>query len=304
MEYSIVIPVYESSASLAALNTKLLETFRALEKPFEILYVDDFSKDNSWEVLLQLKENTPGSVKLIRLAKNYGQHNATLCGIKHASGDYVFTIDDDLQYSPEDLPLLLSEMKKSKADLVYGEGARHTNAAKKIGGQLWQLGAKTLNQGIGRGSSMRLLNQALKKKLVSHVQPVVFLDEILFWYTQKIGFVAVQTSPRAHGKSGYSRFKIISLVLQLSFTYSTVPLRLLVFLGGSLSALAFVLALYFAVRKLFFDVNVAGFTALIVAIMFSTSLILISLAVVGQYLSNIFGILNQKPTYSISESRL
>ena len=111
VEYSIVIPVYNSEKTLAKLVSRIQSTFKELNKSFELIFVDDCSQDNSWPVLQQLHKDYP-NLKIIRLLRNFGQHNATLCGFSQVSGKFVITMDDDLQHPPEEIPKLINEINK------------------------------------------------------------------------------------------------------------------------------------------------------------------------------------------------
>lgn len=304
MKYSIVIPVYNSALILEELNNRLHETLDSIGDTYEIIFVDDASPDNSWEKLLDLKDKFPQTVKLIRFAKNYGQHSATLCGLKFVSGRYVITIDDDLQNIPEDIPLLINEILKKEADLVYGIGIKNHPKWRLAGSYLWKFGARKIDKGLGNGSSFRIFTSEIKEKLIQHQQSIIFIDELLFWYTSNIEYVTVKHFSRKEGKSNYGPLKMFRFILGLSFNYGTTPLKLLTYFGVIASFFSFLLGLFFIVRKIFYNVSVPGFTATIVTILFSTSVILIGIGIIGKYLNNIFILLNNRPTFSIREKKL
>src|SRR5690554_2210927 len=120
MEYSIVIPVFNSERSLPELGNRIMAVFKNISEKYEIIFVDDFSQDNSWKVLVDIKHENPDRIRLFRLGKNFGQHNATICGFHQARGKWIITIDDDLQQAPEDIPLLIERQRKTGANIVYG----------------------------------------------------------------------------------------------------------------------------------------------------------------------------------------
>lgn len=306
MKYSVVIPVYNSQNSLNELFQRLKKTFESFESEttYEVIFVDDFSKDESWGVLKSLKKEHPEHLKIIRLAKNYGQHNAIFCGFRNSTGERIITIDDDLQQAPEDIVLLVNRMDDTDADLVYGVGGNKHSVSRKIGSDLYKKGSKYIDKKYGEGSSYRLLTSSLLKKVIAHKQHFIFIEELLFWYTEWIEVVKVQHHPRKSGKSGYSPLKIFRLVVKSSVNYSNWPLKFMIYGGGFLSLLFFLIGLYFIYKKIFIGVLVPGFTALIVAIFFSTSILLLCFGIVGKYLFNIYDILNDKPTYSIKEAFL
>ncbi len=296
-----IVPVYNSEKSLKPL---FLQLKKALENyKWEVVFVDDFSLDKSWKVLNQLKEENPQHVKAIRLAKNYGQHNATFCGFNFVTADYVVTIDDDLQYLPAEIPLLLKTLKKENADLVYGIGNQQHAAYRKLGSKIFKFGTKALEDGIGQGSSFRLFTKDLLEKVVKHNQHFIYLDELLYWYTENIGFVEVTHQKRQVGKSNYNAFKIFNILKNTTLAYGKWPLKFMVYGGSFFSFVSFLTGLYFIAKKLIFGIAVPGFTALMVSILFSTSLILLCFGILGKYLMNVYVLLNQKPAYSIKEMR-
>ena len=120
MDVSVIIPVYNSEQTLEELFGKIKITFEELGKSYEIIAIEDGSSDNSWEVLESLKKEYPSLLTIIRLTKNYGQHNATLCGFEYSSGELLITIDDDMQICPSEIKKLYSQYREAEADLIYG----------------------------------------------------------------------------------------------------------------------------------------------------------------------------------------
>ena len=304
MKYSIVIPVYNSEDSLEELYTRISETLKKNGHEFEVIFVDDFSNDNSWDRLLKIKSANLKSVKLIRLAKNYGQHNATFCGFKYTTGERVITIDDDLQYAPEDILLLIERMNQSDADLVYGLGDVSHSVIRNASSKMYKAGVKYLEKKKNEGSSFRLAEKRLLDKIVNHEFHFVFLDEIIPWYTDYIEVVEVRHEKRPYGKSNYSFNNVAHLANKNTLNYSDLPLRMMTYGGAVFSFIFFIVGMFFVMKKLFLNVNIPGFTALIVAISFSTSLMLLCFGIVGRYMNNILSRLNEKPTYSIKSKLL
>jgi undecaprenyl-phosphate 4-deoxy-4-formamido-L-arabinose transferase len=298
--YSVVVPVYNSEASLRELTERLFKVMGGLEKPFEIIYVDDSSGDGSWDLLREIKAENPANTTVIRLAKNFGQHSATFCGFNFAKGENIITLDDDLQCPPEEIPKLIRKMEETDAELVYGiyDKKKHPRM-RNLGSQ----GFKTVSSLLGRpgeGSSFRLISSNIIQKIIIHYQNFVFIDELLHWYTDHVALTIVEHHPRKYKRSMYSTRKIWSLLGNIMIYYTTVPLKLMVYGGLLSSVFFFILSIIFAAKKIFFNVPL-GYTSLIVAILFSTSLILLSLGIVGEYLSRIYMVQNKKPLYSIKK---
>tara|TARA_R110000737_G_scaffold221241_3_gene236742 strand:+ start:588 stop:1502 length:915 start_codon:yes stop_codon:yes gene_type:complete len=304
MDYSIVIPVYNSEHSLEEMQQRIHDTMISLQRPYEVIYINDFSRDKSWEKLKKIKLQFSATVKVISLAKNFGQHSAIFCGFKYATGKYILTLDDDLQHAPEDMLLLINEAEKRKFEVVYGIGKGQKTPLRKFFSWLWRYSARTIDSGIGKGSAFRILNSRVKNAIVKHPQGVIFIDEIIQWHTDSVGLVEVIHYPRKYGNSNYNAVSLFNVITKVSFSYSTVPLRLMSIAGGVISLLTFLLGLWFVFKKIYYGVSVPGFTALIVAILFSSSLLLIGIGLLGRYLNQIFILLNNKPSFSVEEEDL
>lgn len=306
MDYSVIIPVYNSEKSLGELCERLIAVFNSFKVPikYELIFVDDFSKDSSWEVLTKLNVNYPDTVKIIRLSKNYGQHNATFCAFNFVKSHYVITIDDDLQHAPEDIIKLIEKIKSEDLDLVYGIDQNLKTSFKNASSQLWKKGSRAIEGALGEGSSFRIFNADLLEKIKNHKQHFIFLDELFYWYTNYIGFVPVHKHSRKYGKTGYSFFNTFNFISSITLLYGTWPLKLMTYGGAFFSFLSFIIGLFFIFKKIFLGIEVEGFTAIIVAISFSTSLILLCFGIIGKYLNNIYIVLNNKPSFSIKERHL
>ena len=303
MEYSVIIPVFNSERSLPELAQRIISTFETISPEIEIIFVDDFSEDNSWNVLLNLKNEHPNKIKLFRLGKNFGQHNATICGFHQANGKWVITMDDDLQQAPEDIPVLIKRMQESGANILYGIANENHPLYRKVSSKAYKKSAKHLHGSFGNGSSFRLIEGSLVEKLKHHEQQFNFIDEILHWYTNFIECVKVSHAPRKYGKSTYSPQKLWSLANNNTLNYSNWPLKLMMYAGGLFSFIFTLTGIYFILKKVIFDISVPGFTALIVSICFSASLMLLCFGILGYYLKNILTRLNQQPAYFIKEEK-
>ena len=303
-QYSVVIPVFNSAAVLPELFGRLRDILYPIDNHFEVIFIDDFSGDKSWSVLMDLKRANSTQIKILRLSKNYGQHNATLCGLNHANGDYIITLDDDLQHLPEEIPKLIKSMNDSSADVVYGVSDNVHYNYRNAGSKAWKYTAKAVDNGMGNGSAFRLIKRYIVDQIKHHRQFFVFIDELLPWYTSFIHFEKVKFNPNPGRKSGYSLKKLFNLTGSLTIFYGSWPLKMMTYVGLLVSFLSFSAGIYFIIKKIAFDVAIQGFTALIVTILFSTSLILLCFGIIGQYLINAYTVLNQKPSYSIKEKML
>ena len=305
MKIAIVIPVFNSSRSLTELTSRLIQVFDGLEEEFELIFVDDASQDNSWEVLKQMKsDNAQYSIKLVRLARNFGQHNATVCGFSYCTGDAVITMDDDLQHPPEEIPKLLEYYKKHRTEVIYGSSSSGHSPVKMMMGKMMKFAARRLENTTGFGSSFRLIDKRVVNQLKELNTHFVFVDHLLQWHTNDINIIKVEHHKRKHGRSNYSSCRLLSMLGGITVFYSTFLLRLMVFVGGMGALMSFLFGLFFIIKKVFFNTPVEGFTSIITAILFSTGLILLSLGIIGQYIGEIYTTMNRKPLYSVKEEQV
>lgn len=301
VDYSVVVPVYNSEKTIEELFVRIKEVFTGLGHTFEVIFVEDCGRDDSWSVLRSVKEQYPDEVVAIRLARNFGQHNATLCGFHHVSGRFVITIDDDLQVPPEEIPKLIDEQRRTGADLVYGFFAEKNHGfVQNLGSFAIQKACEATFGGRGKGSSFRLMVTPLIEKVRSHTQSFVFIDGLLLWYTQYVARTLVRHEPRKHGKSGYTIFKLVGLALHMFFNFTTLPLRWIIYLGLVTSTVSFVLGVIFFIRGLIYSVPV-GWSSLAVTIFFVGGVILLVLGIIGEYISRIFSLHNERPQFSVRE---
>jgi glycosyltransferase involved in cell wall biosynthesis len=298
-DFSIIVPVYNSAATLGELCRQIHEAMRDYE--YDIILVNDCSSDNSWNVIKQLQLLPENRITAINLGRNAGQHNALLCGFNFTRSKYVVTIDDDLQFLPVDIPLLIDVQRHTDADLVYGiqEDKKHS-FVRNVGSKMVAFLFKNFASTPGRGSSFKLIKTSITDQIKHHQHSYTYLDELISWHSTNTQFVTVQHLERQNGKSGYNTFSLIKFTLRVILAYTTLPLRLMTYFGllAFLVCLAFVC--FFIYQKFFFQTEL-GFTALIVSIFMSTGLILFCLGIIGEYLSRLFMLHNKKPTYLIKE---
>ena len=299
---SVIIPVFNAELSLPELNERLILSFQKSKIPFEIIYIDDGSVDSSWNVLEQLHENCQ-NLKVVRLAKNFGQHNAIVCGIIESEGDVVVTMDDDLEHSPEQILGLVDTMQKNNYELLYAIPEKSQKKGfKKWGSSFWKKWMGKMGKGVGDGSSFRVIDKKLAKVVEQHKESFIFIDEIFNWHTDAIGLKKIPFEVRKHGKSNYTNRSLFKFQFDILMIYSRIPMRVMILFGSVIGFFSFLLGVYFLVLKFIYNVA-PGFTATIVVLLFSTSVILISIGYMGEYLHKIFRILNNEPQFSIKEKK-
>lgn len=300
LKYSIVVPVFNSSGSLHELCERIDKALSGVR--YELILVDDSSTDNSWKNIQGLKQKNQEKIIAIRLGRNFGQHLALFCGFTYCSGDFVITMDDDLQHPPEEIIKLIDKQKEEQSDLVYGIYKSKQHSFVRNSGSFFVKKTGTIVSGYsGMGSSFRLIKKSIVEKIVSNnTQSSFYLDEVFHWYTVSFSYVEVEHHPRKLGRSGYNFFKLLNLYLKIVVNYSASPLKLMTWFGLIFSVLSFLLGVRFIYRKLVHQVPL-GYTSIIVTILFSASIIMFCLGIIGQYLYKIYQAQQNKPSFSIRE---
>lgn len=298
---SIVVPVYNAAPALEKLFASIEGEMAKIQMPFKLILVDDGSEDSSWEVIKAIKTKNPEKVIAIRMAKNFGQHNALLSGLRHSKGDYAITMDDDLQHPPDEIIKLITCADETGSDLVYGISDNYQRSLKR---KLWRWGFKLSSKltasSSKEGSSFRLLKKDLVNKLIQHNQEFVFIDELVGWYTANINYIKVRHDPSKLVVSRYPYSVLSRLYYNLVFGYNAFLLRLITSLGITSSAISFLVGIFFLIKKIFFHVRV-GYTGIVVSITFTGGVILLSIGIIGEYFRRMYNIMNAKPQSSISE---
>ncbi len=300
IEYSVIVPVYGAEKSVEELHNYIKAFFDG-KASYEVIYVDDYSIDNSWDVLKQLKEKNK-EVTIIRLSKNFGQHAATICGFKHAKGKFIITIDDDLEVHPYEIEKLIQAQKQSNADLTYGVYPKLDQSSMKgIFTRIYKFISKIEGKQKGKGSSFRLLKGNLAKSLAANHKQFVFIDELCLWYTNKVDFIDVKPNKGFIVKSRYRIGGLLKMTSTVVMFSSNFPLKLVTYLGLSLSVINFIVGLFYLARKFFFKTKVEGYTSIIVSILFSTGLIILCIGIIAQYIRQALKTINNAPCYNEDE---
>ena len=299
VDLSIVIPVYRSAATLRLLVERIRRVMDDQRLEYEVILVDDGSPDASWQVIAELHREDPQHITGVQLMRNYGQHNALMCGLRHSQGRYIATMDDDLQNPPEELPRLYQHLQKADLDLVYGSYADKKHVA-------WRnLGSWIVNTFYGLTfrtgvtvTSFRMFTRPLAQSVFTYGLNFTFLDGLLAWNTQRIGEVPVEHHPRRVGRSGYSLGRLVVLALNLVTNFSLLPLQAFSLAGLVLSGIGMLGGLYYLVLHLLAAIEVPGYASIIVALLTLGGFQLLGLGVLGEYIGRVHLNVNHKPQYT------
>ncbi len=300
--HSVVIPVYNSEQSLESLIHQLSETMPTFSMDYEIILVNDGSRDGSWEKIQRLAGQYP-RLEAINLMRNYGQHNALLCGIRAARGEIIITMDDDLQHPPSEIPKLLAKLSEGY-DVVYGkpEHDRH-GVWRDLASQITKLalqsamGAETARQ----VSAFRVLRTPVREAFVDFNGPYVSIDVLLTWATTRFAAVTVAHHRRQVGESNYTFYKLVVHALNMMTGFSAWPLQVAGMLGFAFALLGLVALAYVLLNFLIHGGSVPGFSFLASTLLIFSGAQLFALGVIGEYLARMHFRLLDKPAYTIRD---
>lgn len=301
---SVVIPVYRSEGTLNALYERLTAVLSKHGLSYELIFVEDGSPDSAWTVLEELARTDLQHVVAIRLMRNYGQHNALMCGFRYTRGEIVLTMDDDLQNPPEEIPKLVQHCVDGEYDLVYGryEEKRH-HAGRNLGSSLVNTFFRLVFRSDVTVTSFRAIRRELLEAILPYNLNFTFVDGLLAWNTQRIGHVVVEHHPRENGRSGYSLGKLLSLALNLFTNFSLLPLQVASATGLIAALVGMGTGGYYLVQALFRNIAVPGYASTIVAVMVLGGLQLLALGIIGEYIGRVHLNINRKPQYTVREVR-
>lgn len=290
--HSVVIPVYNSTGSVVELCTRLVRVFEdTVKKSFEIILVDDGSSNpDTWPALEQLHEGD-GRIKIIQLMKNFGQQNAIICGLKYSCGDFIISMDDDLQNPPEEIPKLTEAIDRPPyydAVLAIPQHRKHATY-RNVGSFMIN---KVLSLAIKKPknitlSGFRIITRDLKEAMLTYTGHIVTTGALICQTTQNIINIEVRHEPRRTGKSNYSISRLVAFALANIFNFSSLPLKFISVIGFLTSIFSIIYALVIVFRKLSGLPVQAGFSTIVVLISFYSGLILFSFGVIGQYIIRI-----------------
>ena len=297
---SVIVPVYRSAQILRELYRRIVAVLEPTTPAFELILVEDCGGDDSWRVIQELAGQDK-RVRGIQLSRNFGQHNALLCGIRAARGDMIVTLDDDLQNPPEDIPRLLEKLKEGY-DVVYGTPKLQSHGflrdqASRITKLVLQgaMGAETAS----KVSAYRAFRTRLRVTFEAYRSPAVNIDVLLTWGTTRFASVTVRQDVRTMGVSGYTLRKLINHAVNMMTGFSTLPLQMASILGFIFGAMGFLVLAYVVGRYLIEGSAVPGFAFLASIIAIFSGVQLFALGIFGEYLARMHFRSKERPPYAI-----
>ena len=300
-KYSVVVPVYDSSDTLDELCHRISTVFKEITENYELILIDDSSNDNSWEKMEELKKNY-SYLRIIQLTRNFGQHNAIMCGFNFTQGEYVITLDDDLQTPPEEIPKLISKMKEGY-DVVYGVYSKKRHSLfRNIGSGIVRFVYKVIFKTNIDITSFRIIHKSIMDAIKEYNMNYTYIDGLIAWNTDKIGAITVSHTERKKGVSGYTLAKLTALGMSVLTNFSISPLQITSFLGILFSLAGFCMAIVFFILRFIINVPVPGFTAIIITVTFFAGVQLMGLGIMGEYIGRVHLNINKRPQYRIRKA--
>lgn len=301
VKISIVSPVYRTEKIIPELVRRVSEEVSKISDNFEIILVEDGSPDNSWQVIEKIcAENK--KIKGISLSRNFGQHYAVTAGVNKATGDFIVIMDCDLQDNPADIALLYQKFKEGNEIVFTRRKNRQHGFFKRLNSRIYNLLFRIFSErqyDVNAGSLVGFGKNAREAFSRFPDKDRLYL-QILKWIGFRSTYVEVEHQPRFEGKSSYNYFKLFHMALQGWTSHSDKMLKFSIYIGFFMAFLSFLLGLTIIYR--YFVENLQpGWPSIIVAILFSTGLILISIGIAGIYIGKTFEQAKNRPLYIIQK---
>ena len=302
VELSVLIPVYNEQEVLGKLFERLYPVLDGLGRSYEVLFVNDGSSDNSTSILAQQYEQRPDVTRVVSLSSNAGQHAALIAGFERAHGNFIVTLDADLQNPPEEIPAIVAEMDKGFDYVGSIRASRHDKAWRHLASRLMNsLREKITNIHMtDQGCMLRGYSRDIAVEIAVSNESRTFIPALAYLYAARPTEITVAHEERAAGQSKYSLFKLIQLNFDLVTSFSSIPLQLISFTGIVVSLISFLFVCYLAYRRLFYGPEVEGVFTLFGITIFLMGLLLFSVGMLGEYIGRINGLVRRRKRFRVA----
>lgn len=306
MKLSFVIPCYRSEKTIEGVVSEIKASVsQRPEVDYEIVMVSDHSPDNVYSVIGRLCREDPSHVRGLELARNFGQHSALMAGYSRATGDFVFSLDDDGQTPVDALYDMLDRLVKGGYDVVYGtyDSKKH-NIFRNMGSWLNDLMTVWL---LGKPSGLKVtsffvVRRFVIREMLNYLGPYPYLYGLVFRVTKNIGTVSVKHRARRIGESGYSFTKLLGLWMNGFTAFSVKPLRLASYLGFMCALVGFGFGIWAVVNKLYIHPDApVGYSSIMATMLFIGGMLMLILGLIGEYIGRIYICINRSPQFVVSK---
>jgi undecaprenyl-phosphate 4-deoxy-4-formamido-L-arabinose transferase len=299
---SLVIPVYNEAANLPDLWARLAAVMKGMGRPWEAVFVDDGSADDSLKMLKGFADAAPGHVRVVELARNFGQHSAILAGFKQSKGDIIVTLDADLQNPPEEIPRLIQAIDDGN-DVVGGwREERQDQAFRRIASRYHN---KLTSAIVGvpmhdYGCMLRAYRRHIVDAVVQCDEKAAFVPALANSFAKRVAEIPVGHAERAAGSSKYNLFRLATLSLNLITGFSPVAIQLLTLFGIGIFLLDALLVLFLAGHRLIYGPQEEGALWVLFTILFGfVGFIFLALGLIGEFIYRIYLEVRRRPTYLV-----
>lgn len=301
---SLVVPMFNEAGNLDRLFDRLAQVMADLGESYEIVCVDDGSRDDTVARALEHRRRDP-RIKVVELSRNFGKELALTAGLRHSSGQTVVMIDADLQHPPEVIKDMMREWRQGFEMVIAVRRDRDDESAVK------RLAAKVFYEVFGRVSEVRLppgagdfrlLDRKVVKVLNAMPEHARFMKGLYAWVGFRQTIIPFDVAERAHGETKFNLFRLWRLAIDGITSFTSVPLKVWTFMGTLVASFALLYGLLFIVKTLILGIDVPGYPSLIVAITFFSGVQLISLGVIGEYLGRVFAEVKNRPLFVVREA--
>lgn len=298
---SCVVPVYNEEALIESFFTALQAKLGELTNRFEIIAIDDGSRDKTVEKIINLPSEY--NVKLLALSRNFGKETALTAGLENSKGDVTIILDADFQHPLEVIPTFVTQWAEGY-DMVYGVRENRDNESsvkRNLANLFYWLMTKITNIDIpNNAGDFRLLDRKVVAAINQFQERSRFMKGLYAWVGYKSIAVSFEVQDRAAGKSSWGLGRLTELALTGITSFSDIPLRVWGFIGFIISLISLIYAIYFLTKTLMFGADLPGFPSLIVAVMFLGGVQLLSIGILGEYIARIFTEVKQRPKYLVA----
>jgi undecaprenyl-phosphate 4-deoxy-4-formamido-L-arabinose transferase len=299
---SVVIPVYNEAANLPDLWARVAAVMRQVGRPWEVVFIDDGSTDDSLKMLRGFGDEAPGHVRVVELSRNFGQHSAILAGFKQSRGDIVVTLDADLQNPPEEIPRLIQAIDDGN-DVVGGwREERQDQAFRRVASRFHN---KLTSAIVGvpmhdYGCMLRAYRRHIVDTVVECDEKAAFVPALANSFAKRVAEIPVGHAERASGSSKYNMLRLATLSLNLITGFSMIPIQILSLMGIGILLLDASLVLFLALHRLIFGPQEEGALWLLFTVLFGfVGFIFFALALIGEYIGRIYLEVRRRPTYLV-----
>ena len=300
---SVVVPIYNDEEVIEELQRRLRPVMEQITKDYEIILVDDGSRDRSWEKMLEVRRENE-HIKAVRLSRNFGQQSAIAAGLSLTTKDLIVLMDSDLQDRPEDIPVLIDALlADSQATMAIAQWEERKDSRMKLAvSRLFQRVSNSITEihTMPRLGIFRVMKKSVVDELQKFPEKTATTVSLLYYIGSKYVAVPLKRDARFAGRSGYNLSKMLALTFARIFSFSMFPIRLVTYLGAILCIGSMIAALALVIYKLVGNV-VAGWTSMMVLMLFLFGLNFAFLGVLGEYIGRIFLETKQRPKFMIEE---